>query len=45
MSRGDPMVFLQRPIAATLLVMSAIVLALIVVPAFRKSREEVFQED
>ncbi len=45
MSRGDPMVFLQRPISATLLALSAIVLALIVVPAFRKSREEVFQED
>jgi len=45
MSRGDPMVFLERPIAATLLAASAVVLGLIVVPAFRKSREQVFQSE
>jgi TctA family transporter len=45
MSRGDPMVFLERPIAATLLAVSAIVVGLIIVPAFRKQREAVFQEE
>ncbi len=44
LSRGDPMIFIQRPISAGLLVASAIVVALIVLPAFRKTREEAFQE-
>jgi putative tricarboxylic transport membrane protein len=43
-SRGDPMVFLERPISATLLVLAAFVIALIVLPQIRKSREEAFQE-
>ena len=43
MSRGDPMVFLERPIAATLLAATLVVFGLIVVPAFRRSREQVFQ--
>jgi TctA family transporter len=45
MSRGDPVVFLERPIAATLLAASAIVLTLVLVPAFRRSREHVFLEE
>jgi putative tricarboxylic transport membrane protein len=44
LSRGDPMIFLQRPISAILLVLSACVVALIVLPALRKTREEAFQE-
>jgi TctA family transporter len=43
-SRGDPMVFLERPISAVLLVMTVAVIALIVLPQFRKTREEAFQE-
>jgi putative tricarboxylic transport membrane protein len=43
-SRGDPMVFLERPISATLLALTAIIIALIVLPQIRKSREEAFQE-
>ena len=43
-SRGDPMIFLERPISATLLALTAAVIALIVLPQFRKSREEAFQE-
>jgi putative tricarboxylic transport membrane protein len=43
-SRGDPMVFLERPISATLLVLTAAVIALIVLPQIRKSREAAFQE-
>ena len=45
LSRGDPMIFLQRPISAILLASSrCVVVALIVLPAFRKTREEAFQE-
>jgi putative tricarboxylic transport membrane protein len=45
LSRGDPIIFIERPISATLLVCSVIVFGLIVLPAFRKSREVVFQEE
>ena len=44
-SRGDPMVFVQRPISATLLVAALLMLALIILPQFRKTREEAFQEE
>ena len=44
LSRGDPMVFFERPISATLLAITAAVIALIVLPQFRKTREEAFQE-
>jgi TctA family transporter len=44
LSRGSPMIFIERPISAVLLVMTAVAVALIVVPQFRKSREEAFQE-
>jgi putative tricarboxylic transport membrane protein len=44
-SRGDPMVFLERPISATLLAATVvIVLALIVLPQVRRTRKEAFQE-
>jgi TctA family transporter len=45
LSGGDPMIFLQRPISAALLVMTAIVVALIVLPSFRRTREVAFVED
>ncbi len=44
LSRGDPMIFLERPISAVLLAMSVFVVALIVVPQFRSTREKAFQE-
>jgi putative tricarboxylic transport membrane protein len=44
LSRGDPMIFVQRPISAVLLALSVCVVALIVLPALRKTREEAFQE-
>ena len=43
-SRGDPMVFVERPISAVLLAMTVAVIALIILPQFRKTREEAFQE-
>jgi putative tricarboxylic transport membrane protein len=43
-SDGNPMIFLQRPISATLLATTLGVLLLIVLPQFRRKREEAFQE-
>jgi TctA family transporter len=44
LSRGDPMIFLDRPISAVLLAATVLVIALIVFPQFRATREEAFQE-
>jgi TctA family transporter len=44
LSRGDPMVFMQRPISATLLILSLIALLVVLLPAVRKKREEAFRE-
>ena len=44
LSRGDPLIIVSRPISATLLVMTACVVLLIVLPSFRKTREEAFVE-
>ena len=44
-SRGDPVVFIERPISAILLATTVVVvLALIVLPQFRRTRQEAFQE-
>jgi TctA family transporter len=45
LSRGDPMVFLQRPISLGLLIVTAILLVLMALPNLRKAREEAFQEE
>jgi putative tricarboxylic transport membrane protein len=44
LSRGDPMVFLTRPISLTLLIISAILVLIVLSPAISKKREEAFQE-
>ena len=44
LSRSDPMVFLQRPISATMLILSALALAVVLLPSLRKKREEAFEE-
>ncbi len=44
LSRGDPMVFVERPISAALLVLTALLLVVLILPAVRAKREEVFQE-
>ncbi len=44
LSRSDPMVFLQRPISATMLVLSVLALAVVLTPSLRKKREEAFEE-
>ncbi|MDP9138842.1 MAG: tripartite tricarboxylate transporter permease [Pseudomonadota bacterium] len=43
-SRGDPSVFLTRPLSAVLIAMAAIVLVVVFLPAVARKREEVFQE-
>jgi len=43
-SRGSPMIFIERPIALGLIVCVAILIALIVLPSFRARREEAFHE-
>ncbi len=44
LSHGDPLVFVQRPISAVLLLMAAALLLLVVLPVFRKTREQAFKE-
>ncbi|MBI2207031.1 MAG: tripartite tricarboxylate transporter permease [Candidatus Rokubacteria bacterium] len=45
LSRGDPMVLLVRPISATILVMAALALIVVLSPAIRKKRQAAFAED
>jgi putative tricarboxylic transport membrane protein len=44
LSKGDPMVLVTRPISATMLLLAAILLGLVLLPAFGKTREEAFKE-
>jgi TctA family transporter len=44
LSRGDPLVFLQRPLSLAFLVIAAIALVMVILPNIRKAREEAFQE-
>ncbi|MCL8383497.1 tripartite tricarboxylate transporter permease [Xanthobacter aminoxidans] len=44
LSRGDPMIFLSRPISLSLLIVAVLLLATLVLPSLRSRRETVFQE-
>lgn len=44
-SRGDPMVFLERPISATLLGLALLAVIIAILPSTRKKRKEVFVEE
>ena len=44
LSRGDPAVFFTRPISATLLVLSILLVIIVAAPSIAKKREEAFQE-
>jgi TctA family transporter len=44
LSRGDPLVFFQRPISLAMLVVAGFLLAIVLAPAVRKKREEAFVE-
>jgi putative tricarboxylic transport membrane protein len=45
LSRGDPMVFVERPISLGLLITTAILLILMALPSIKKARQEAFQEE
>ena len=45
LSKGDPMVLVTRPISATMLAFAAILLTLVLLPSFSKTREEAFTEE
>ncbi|MFO1350103.1 MAG: tripartite tricarboxylate transporter permease [Gammaproteobacteria bacterium] len=44
LAHGDPLVFVQRPISAALLIMAALALVAVLSPAIQAKREEAFQE-
>jgi len=44
LSRGNPMVFIQRPISATLLALSMLAMLSVLLPSFSKTRKEAFKE-
>jgi TctA family transporter len=44
-SRGDPSVFVTRPLSLTLLLIALAALIIAVLPAIRRRREEVFAEE
>lgn len=45
LSRGNPMVFLERPISAVMLGLGVLVIVLASLPMFYKKREEAFKEE
>jgi putative tricarboxylic transport membrane protein len=45
LSRSDPLVFLQRPISATMLGVAVAALVVVMLPTLRKKREEAFAEE
>jgi TctA family transporter len=44
LSRGDPWVFVQRPLSLTFLVLAAVLLLIVLAPGVRRNREVAFQE-
>jgi TctA family transporter len=44
LSRGDPMIFLKRPISAALLALGVLAIVVATLPALYKKREEAFRE-
>lgn len=45
LSRGDPLVFVKSPISVTMLTIALLALLLVLLPSFRKTREDAFVED
>ncbi|RAI38463.1 tripartite tricarboxylate transporter permease [Rhodoplanes roseus] len=43
-SGGDPMIFVERPVSLGLLIVAAILLLIVALPAIRSGREQAFQE-
>jgi TctA family transporter len=45
LSHGDPLVFVRRPISATMLVIAVLAMIVVLLPSIRSKREEAFQEE
>ena len=45
LSKGDPMVFVTRPISAVMLALAFGAIIVVLTPAIRKKRDEAFQEE
>ena len=45
LSRGDPLIFLRSPISVSMLIIAFLVLLLVLLPSFRKTREEAFVDE
>jgi len=45
LSRGDPMVFVTSPLSLTFLIMAALLLLVVILPAIRRARTVAFQEE
>ncbi|MGH8772086.1 MAG: tripartite tricarboxylate transporter permease, partial [Burkholderiales bacterium] len=45
LSKGDPTVFITRPISAAMLVLAVAAMVVVLLPAIRKKREETFREE
>jgi putative tricarboxylic transport membrane protein len=45
LSQGDPAIFFTRPLSAALLVMAAVMVAVVLIPAISKKRDVVFSEE
>ena len=45
LSRGNPMVFITKPISAAFLIAAIILLGIVIAPTLRKKREEFFVEE
>jgi putative tricarboxylic transport membrane protein len=45
LAHGDPMVLVAKPISAGFLIAAVILLGIVLAPAIRRKREEVFVED
>ncbi|MBA2690864.1 MAG: tripartite tricarboxylate transporter permease [Burkholderiales bacterium] len=45
LSRGNPMVFVQRPISLTMLIIAVLAMVVVLLPAIRSKREVAFKEE
>ena len=45
LTKGDPSVFIRRPISATMLLIAVLAMISVILPALRKKREEAFAEE
>ena len=45
LSQGDPTVLVTRPLSLVLLLMAVALILMVALPAFKKTREEAFQEE